>query len=106
MIYLIKKSSALAFAVISVIFTFVPETFFGSHEWISQDLLKQYKIFSDLEANDVNVIISRLACFFLVWMATLLVYTLFLVLRRSIAIRGENYSIQVEYDNILQKKDC
>lgn len=56
MIDFIKKSVTLAFAVVTVIFTFVPESFFGDCDWISQDFLKQCKLFSDLDATDVNIV--------------------------------------------------
>ena len=77
MIDFIKKSVTLAFAVVTVIFTFVPESFFGGCDWISQGLLKQCKLFSDLDATDVNIVISRLVCFALVWIAVSVIYALF-----------------------------
>ena len=106
MIDFIKKSVGAAFAVVTVIFTFVPESFFASHEWIAPELLNQCKWISVLSSTDVNVIISRLACFLLVWVATSAAYALFLILRRWITIRGDNYSIRVEYGNILKKRNC
>ena len=106
MIDFIKKSITAAFAAVTGIFTFVPESFFASHEWITQEILNQCKWISGLSATEVNVVISRLACFLLVWVATSAAYALFLALRRWITIRGENYSIRVEYGNILKKKNC
>ena len=90
MIDFIKKSVTLAFAVVTVIFTFVPESFFGDCDWISQDFLKQCKLFSDLDATDVNIVISRLVCFALVWIAVSAIYALFLKFRRWTTIHGEN----------------
>ena len=106
MIDFIKKSVTLAFAVVTVIFTFVPESFFGGCDWISQGLLKQCKLFSDLDATDVNIVISRLVCFALVWIAASVIYALFLKFRRWTTIHGENYSIRVEYGNILKTRNC
>ena len=106
MIDFIKKSVSLAFAVVTVIFTFVPESFFGDCDWISQDFLKQCKLFSDLDATDVNIVISRLVCFALVWIAVSAIYALFLKFRRWTTIHGENYSIRVEYGNILKTRNC
>ena len=106
MIDFIKKSVAAAFAVVTGIFTFVPESFFASRGWITQELLNQCKWISGLEAEDVNIIISRLACFLLIWIAISAVYALFLKLRRWTTIHGENYSIRVEYGNILKKRNC
>lgn len=106
MIIFIVKSVALAFAFVTGIFTFVPEAFFGKHEWITQEALEQCNWFARLDAQDVNIIISRLVCFLVVWGITLLLYAAFLKLRRWITIKGQNYSIKVEYGNILKTRKC
>lgn len=93
MIDFIKKSIAAAFAVITGIFTFVPESVFAGRGWITQGLLSKCEWLSGFEATDVNVVITRLVCFLLVWIATSAAYALFLALRRWTTIRGENYSI-------------
>lgn len=106
MIDFIVKSVAWAFAIVTGIFTIVPEAFFGKHEWITQEVLEQCKWFARLDAQDVNIIISRLVCFWVVWGITLLLYAAFLKLRRWITIKGQNYSIKVEYGNILKTKNA
>lgn len=106
MIDFIKKSIAAAFAIITGVFTFVPESAFASHVWITQELLNECEWLSDFEATDVDVVITRLACFLLVWATISAAYALFLALRRWTTIRGENYSIRVEYGNILKKHNC
>lgn len=106
MISFFKKSIALAFAVVTGVFTFVPESFFENYEWISQALLQQCKLFSDLDAKDINIVITRLICFFFIWIVISLVYLLFLKARRWITIKGENYLIRIEYGNIHKKRNC
>lgn len=106
MIGFIIKSVAWAFGIVTGIFTFVPETFFGRYEWVTEEFLEQCKLFANLDAKDVNIIISRLVCFLLVWLGTSLVYVIFLNFRRWVTIKGQNYSIRVEYGNILKKKNC
>lgn len=106
MINFVKRSIAAAFAIVTCIFTFVPESFFSGRGWITQEFLNQCKWISDLEAEDVNIVLSRLACFLLIWIATSSAYALFLTLRRWTTVRGENYSIRVEYGNILKKRNC
>lgn len=105
MINFIIKSVAMAFAIVTGIFTFVPEAFFGKYEWITQVTLEQGGL-SRVDAQDVNIVISRLACFLLIWIVTSLLYMSFLKLRRWVTIKGQNYSIRVEYGNILKKKNC
>lgn len=106
MIDFILKSVALAFGIVTGIFTFVPETFFGEYEWVTKEALEQYKCFTCLDAQDVNIVISRLVCLLFVWIGTSLLYVAFLMLRRWITIKGQNYSIRVEYGNILKKRNC
>jgi hypothetical protein len=100
------KSLTVAFAVTTGIFTFVPESVFGECEWIEQELLTKSQWFSALSAEDINVIISRLLCFVLVWLGTCMVFAIFLGLRQWTTIMGNNYSIRVEYGDILQKRNC
>ena len=106
MINFVKKSAAWAFAIITCVFTFVPESFFGGHKWIAIALPKQCELFSNLKAEDVNIAISRLVCFGFVWIATSVVYAFFLKFRQWTTIYGENYSIRVEYGDILKAKNC
>ena len=106
MIDFILKSVALAFGIVTGIFTFVPETFFEKYEWVTKEALEQCKWFTCLDAQDVNIVISRLVCLLFVWIGTSLLYVAFLMLRRWITIKGQNYSIRVEYGNILKKRNC
>ena len=106
MIDFVVKMVTLAFATVTGIFTFVPEAFFGKYEWITKETLEQSEWFARLDAQDVNIIISRLMCFLLVCVVTLLLYMAVLKVRRSITIKGQNYSIIVEYGDILETREC
>lgn len=106
MIDFIRKSSVMAFSIITVIFTFVPETFFEKHEWIAKNIFQQSKFFVCLDTQEANIIISRLVCLFLVWIVTALLYLFWLKARRWVTIKGQNYSIRVEYGDIKKKKNC
>ena len=106
MIDFIVKSISWAFAIVTGIFTFVPEAFFGKHEWVTKELFNQFKLFDNLDIDDVNTTMSRLMCFFIVWLITSLVYSAFLKFRIWTTIKGQNYSIRVEYGDILQKRKC
>lgn len=106
MIGFIRKSLEIAFGIITAIFTFVPEAFFEKYSWVTKDVLQHSKLFASLDIQDINITISRIVFFFLVWIATALLYIIFLKVRRWITIKGQNYSIRVEYGNILRKKNC
>lgn len=106
MIDFFKKSVVMAFAIITGIFTFFPESFFANYEWVTQELINKLSWLSNFEVKDVNIVISRLVCFFIVWIVTSIIYLIFLKLRWKRTIKGENYLIRVEYGNILKKKHC
>lgn len=106
MITFITKSFGIAFPLVTGIFTFVPESFFKGHEWLPRNLLEQYKLISCINIQDINIIISRFACFLMVWFIALLLYGLFLYFRKRIIIRGQNYSISIEYGDIFKTENC
>lgn len=102
----ITKSIGWAFAIISGIFSFIPESFFGQKEWLTQEFIARYKSLSSIDAYNINITISRLISFFGVWALASLVYAVFLIKRKKITIKGHNYSICIEYGDILKKEDC
>ncbi len=106
MIAFLRKSITIAFALITVIFTFVPESLFDNYEWLSEDALKKCELLSNFDVQDINIVISRLVCFLSIWIIASLLYSAFLKLRRWTTIKGPNYSIRVEYGNILKKSGC
>lgn len=101
----IIKSFSISSAVIAGIFTFVPEALFGGIAWLKQEFIDQ-TCFKEIDANDINIVISRLLCFFSVYLIVLIGLGLFKVLKRCIKIKGDNYIIQIEYGDILKVKNC
>ena len=61
MIDLLKKSAAYAFAIISVVFTFVPEAIFGKVILISEDVLEQFTL--EGYTLEINIIVNRVLIF-------------------------------------------
>lgn len=106
MINLIRKSSAMAFGILTIIFTFVPDSIFEKYEWVTKEVIEQCKWSLSLEIQDINKLISRFLCFLIVWIITLIVYICILSFRSRITIKGPNYLITVEYGDILKKKNC
>ncbi len=105
MINLLKKSTAYALAIISVIFTFIPEAIFGKVILIPDDVLKQFKI---IEGNtlEINIIVNRVIAFGIIWVITAIGYKVYLRLRNKVSIKGNNYKITVEYGDLLKSKKC
>lgn len=102
----VSKSASRAVAVTLGLFTFVPEKAFAKHTWVGQNMLEKCKWLSSLDLETVNIIISRIVLLLLVWVAIVLIYSAWLRLRRRIIINGHNYSINVEYGDILKAQDC
>jgi hypothetical protein len=91
---LLKKSFTWAISVITVVFTFVPETAFG-----------KYKLL--LSASDeANVVLVRVLAFIAVLVLSIVINALYTYFRRSVRIKGKNYSIQIEYGDILEIHNC
>jgi len=100
-----KKSATWAFGIISVILAFVPEAVFGKVIWIPDAVLEEFKWFGN-DTSDVNIIITRILIYFAIWIFTSIVYRLYLVMRRKIKIKGNNYTIMVEYGDLFKTRKC
>lgn len=97
-----KRGLTGAFAVFSVLMTFLPESFFSFCHVIKEEMLKNI---SWLDANTCNIIIARGLLFLgLFALFTLLSWLYSLV--RKVKIKGNNYSIVVEYGDLLKKENC
>ena len=94
MIELIKKSSAWTLSIISGVFTVVPESFFAKIKLISS------------ASDELNIILSRVLALILVLVVVVIIMTLYLSYRKSVQIKGHNYSIQIEYGDIFQMSSC
>ena len=90
----IKRSFAWAVSIISFIFMFVPE-----------DSFKQIILFSQL-SDENNIIINRAIVFVGVVIISLVINALYQIARRSVTIKGKNYSIQIKYGDIFKQKNC
>lgn len=101
----IFKCLPIVFYTVTVIFTFVPESFFSHQEWISTKLLEKCNFFSWLNFQDINITISRLILFLLVWFVTLIPYVIYIRVK-GITIKGKDYLICIKYGNIFSEKNC
>ena len=102
---LFKKSISWTFAVVSVLFTFIPEKLFESMEFVPEYIgsLNEWWI---KNTSSVDVVICRIFVFLFVWIAAFAVVFLQKSFKRKVVIRGENYTISVEYGDIFKQKNC
>lgn len=90
----LEKINKWSLSIITVIFAFVPETIFG-----------KYKLL--LNASDEeNVVLNRVLAFIAVIILSIIINALYLHFRRRIRIKGNNYSIQIEYGDLLEMHAC
>lgn len=94
MIKFLIKSTTYALSIISVVFTFVPESVFG--------ICKIFPSFSD----ETNIVLMRILSFIIVLILSMAIYALYLHKRKHIYIKGKNYSILIEYGDLLEMNDC
>lgn len=106
MIKFIKKSATWSFALITGIFMFVPEKYFQSEHWVTEETLQKYTWIAHVDAEVINTVLARLRCFIIVLGISALFYLILLLIRQHVTIKGDNYTIRVEYGNILKTKKC
>lgn len=94
MIKLLKKSVSCALSIITLIFTFVPEALFGKIKFIP--------VFS----SEINIIIARIMVFVIVFGLSTLGCVIWSRTKRKVQLNGNNYSIQIEYGDILSISKC
>lgn len=83
-----------ALSLIGIIFMFVPEKCFGL-----------WKPFNKL-SNETNIIIVRCLVFVVIFIICIPAYIFIMKVRYKVHVDGRNHLIQVEYGDILKKKNC
>lgn len=81
-------------SIITVIFSFVPESLFIKIKLLSK------------ATDEQNIIINRVLTFILVFLVVTIIIILYLICRRSVQIKGHNYSVKIEYGDLLKMKSC
>lgn len=79
---------------ISTSFMFIPERLF-----------EKYKFFPKV-SDEMNIIVNRVLFLFCIIVLSTIISAFYIWLRKKITIKGKNYTIQVEYGDILNIKNC
>lgn len=88
--FLFGKGSAFAYAVITAIFTIVPENVFNC--------VKICKDWSETK----SILINRLIVCAIVFALANFIYWCYRVLRNKVIVKGSNFTIQIEYANLMK----
>ncbi|EBU8678155.1 hypothetical protein DLR30_23350 [Salmonella enterica subsp. enterica serovar Parkroyal] len=94
MLKFLKKSGTWTLSIISFIFTLVPESIFG-----------KYTLLQNISAAE-NIIFTRVLVFIFIFVLSIVMNAMYLLCRRSILIKGNNYSIQIKYGDLFKARSC
>lgn len=99
---MVKKGWIWAASAISALFTFIPEPLFNIKQWIPETAFENCE---SLNAHvvEINIIISKVAVFVLIFFIAMLLRSGYLAIRRKVVIKGNNFTIQVEYGDLFEK---
>lgn len=101
----LKKSISLAFAITTAVFTFVPETFFMQHAFVSSTVFSEGSWLA-ANATAVNVFLCRVCVLLIAVMCSVVVRAARNALRRKVIIKGNNFIIEIAYGNLFKQKNC
>ncbi len=95
MIKLLKKVCAPTFGFVTLVFTIVPETTFGKLILIKNG------------PYELNIIVVRILTICIIFLISVIFYFIYLqFFQVAICIKGRNYSIRVEYNDIFNMHNC
>lgn len=93
MINFLKRSATWALSIITVVFTFVPEAVFEKCKLLGA-------------SDEGNIILARVLTFVAVLVLSMIINALYLWKRKSVCIKGHNYSILVKYGDLFEMSAC
>ena len=102
---IVKRGLIWAFAVFSAIMTFLSESIFSNCCIVNKEIIEKSKYFSWIDVEATNITIMKVLVFAGLAVTAILLSCGYSRIRKKI-IKGNNYSIIVEYGNILKKKNC
>lgn len=105
MINLLKRSTGWAYAIVSAIISFIPESFFAIHHWCISDFISQILHYA-IQTSEIDVVITRLFYLVVAWVIIAVIYYVYFKYRKRITISGHDYTICIEYGDILTVNDC
>lgn len=91
--YLFGKGSSFAYSVNTLLLAVIPENSFKC--------IKLYESWSET----TGVLVNRLILCFLVFSLSKIVYSFYVRSRKKVVLKCKNYSIQIEYGNIIEIND-
>lgn len=100
---IVRRGLVLSFAVFSVLMTFLSESIFSNCSIVNKEIIESSKYFSWLDVDAFNITIMKFLVFAALMVGAILISCGYSLIRKE-RIEGNNYSILVEYGNLLKKK--
>lgn len=101
--FLFGNGSSFAFALISLLLAIIPENFFKT-TWVASLIKSIRPMITDENLWTITVILNKfLLCLCIVFIVKLF-YVLWKKIRRKVVVRDLNYSVSIEYGDILEIK--
>ena len=107
LIKLLKRSSTVAFAIVTAILSFVPEnTFSKTHTWFEKIAESFDIICHNFTETEVCIVCNRILLVVIVWIIVSIIYGLYFWRRKSVTIENKDCIIKVQYGDLLKCKKC
>lgn len=101
---IVKRGLVWAFAIFSAIMTFLSESIFSNCCIINKEIIEKSKYFSWIDVDATNITIMKVLVFAGLAVTAILLSCGYSRIKKE-KITGNNYSIVVEYGNLLKKKN-
>lgn len=101
---IINRGLVWAFAGFSVIMAFLSESIFSNCCIVNEEIIEKSKYLSWLDVNATNITIMKVLVFLGLAIIAILLSCGYSLIRK-VKIKGKNYTIVVEYGNLLEKKN-
>ena len=102
---ILRRGLIWAFGVFSALMTFLPESIFSNCCFVKKEMIENSKCLYWLDADACNITIMRVTLFVGLFVLSILVSWIYAYIRK-VRIDGNNYSIVIEYGDLLKKKKC
>lgn len=105
MIKKFKRGNAMAFGIFSAIIAFIPDEIFSKILIVNEECVKNCALLSWADPAGVNLTIIKVLVFVGIFIISFILSCLIACIKK-VNIKDDNYSIVIEYGNLLKKKNC
>lgn len=105
MIKKLKRGIVIAFGCFSALMAFIPDEIFSNIHIVNEESVKNCALLSWADQVGVNLTIIKILIFIALFIVCFGGSCLYVCIKK-VKIKGDNYSIVIEYGDLLKKKNC